>query len=132
MSARVNYCFTINNYSDDTVELLSNLNQSGKVNYLVMGFEIGEEGTPHIQGYLQLPKKKRFSQVKELIGGTGHITEEYLNSSAAACIQYCKKDGDFLEFGHATHKQGMSKNYIKSMEPNWYREWILMHYRIPI
>lgn len=119
MSACKNFCFTINNYSDDTIELLSDLVKDGKANYIVFGLEVGDLRTPHLQGYIQLPKKKRFSQVKEIIGGVGHITEEYRNSTALHCITYCKKDGNFQEYGNATHKAGMSKNFCKVMEPNW-------------
>jgi hypothetical protein len=105
-SAAKNWAFTINNYDDDKVELLSNLVSDGKCQYVVFGMEVGEEGTPHLQGYLQLPKRLRFNQVKSLIGGTGHIDREHQNSTPTANQTYCKKSGDFIEFGTISHKAG--------------------------
>ena len=48
-----NYCFTINNYSTEDLEHLA-CNVSDICNYLICGFEVGEKGTPHIQGYCNL------------------------------------------------------------------------------
>ena len=117
-NAAKNWAFTINNYSDDTIEILSNLVSSGKVSYIVFGMEVGEEGTPHLQGYLQLPKRLRFSQVKSIIGGSGHLDREYQNSTPTANQTYCKKGGDFLEFGSISHKAGRCPNFYRIIVDN--------------
>jgi len=117
-NAAKNWAFTINNYTDDTVELLSNLVVCGKCSYVVFGLEVGEEGTPHIQGYLQLPKRLRFGQVKSLIGGTGHLDREYQNSTPTANQTYCKKSGDFHEFGSISHKAGRCPNFYRIIVDN--------------
>jgi len=113
-----NWAFTINNYTDDKIELLSDLVPLGKCQYLVFGMEVGEEGTPHLQGYLQLPKKLRFNQVKALIGGSGHIDREYQNSTPTANQTYCKKGGDFLEYGTISHKAGRCPNFYRVIYDN--------------
>jgi len=52
-----NWCFTLNNYTDEEMEQIKNLAPSGIIQYIAFGEEIGEEGTPHLQGYLRLNKK---------------------------------------------------------------------------
>jgi len=65
------YPFTINNYrkadydedSDDTIEAqLSKLCYvpDSNILYIVIGREVAETGTPHLQGYLELKKKGIF------------------------------------------------------------------------
>jgi len=48
------WTFTINN---DTFEDLIGLIETD-FEYLVIGFEVGDSGTPHIQGYILLQKSK--------------------------------------------------------------------------
>ena len=64
VAARVGWCFTVNNPTMTKEEFLDNMSENCK--YLVVGFEVGDSGTPHFQGYLELKKKKRFNQMKEL------------------------------------------------------------------
>ncbi len=108
-----NWAFTINNYVDDDAEKLDFIFSQGHANYLVYGFEVGEEGTPHIQGYVQFKKRLRFNQVKQMVGGRAHLDEEYQNSTPVANQTYCKKDGNFREFGQLQHKAGTCPNYFR-------------------
>lgn len=89
------FVFTINNYSDvdrPGVDLLASMAE-----YLIIGKEIGEEGTPHYQGYVYFGKnKKAFKQVKELLP-RAHI--EAAKGSPRQNFDYCSKQGDFEEFG---------------------------------
>lgn len=88
-------CFTLNNYTDE--DLAHYANEIREISsYLVIGFEIGEKGTPHFQGYLELKKPTRFSTLKKLMG-RAHIERRY--GSAKQASDYCKEDGDFVEFG---------------------------------
>lgn len=70
-----NWCFTLNNYTEDEVLLLGGLTNephpfeisSSVVKALACSEEIAPvTGTPHLQGYLQLSKKGTFlgSQVQ--------------------------------------------------------------------
>jgi len=54
-----NYTFTLNNYTQLEVVFIENLVESNPddVGYICFGFEEGENGTPHLQGYLELKKK---------------------------------------------------------------------------
>jgi len=97
------FCFTLNNYTDDDIVRLSKLFEDGSVDYMIYGKEVGESGTPHLQGYVRFPKKKRIKGVKNLIGEECHV-EATRNVEAA--INYCKKDNDFTEFGELENNQG--------------------------
>lgn len=55
MSQGKNWCFTINNWTEEEFQLLQDI----EVQYLVVGKEVGENLTPHLQGYVQLKKKLR-------------------------------------------------------------------------
>lgn len=67
----------------------------------IIGFEIGEQGTPHIQGVFQFTHHRRFNILREYFKNN-HIERIYDLKKA---IEYCKKDNDFMEFGEIT-KQG--------------------------
>lgn len=100
MSQSRNWCFTLNNYSDDDVRRINNLVETNNhVVYLIYGKEISESRTPHLQGFVQTKNKIRMSSIKEIIGGRPHI-ENARNVNAS--IQYCKKEGDWYEFGNRT------------------------------
>jgi len=93
-----NWCFTINNPTPAMEQALVTLAEMDEnVKYLVYGREVGQAGTPHLQGYIELKKKWRGSTLKQAIGMTAHI--ELRKAKAYQAAQYCKKDGDFVEFG---------------------------------
>jgi len=53
------YCFTLNNYTDEEVFEIDTAvtNASSNIKYVCYGFEEGEDGTPHLQGYIELKKE---------------------------------------------------------------------------
>lgn len=93
-----NICITINNYKK---EWINKIIDSDIFSYGVLGKEIGDNNTPHLQGYLELKKRTRFTSLKnkfnELIGVTPHI--ENRKGTARQASDYCKKDGDYTEWG---------------------------------
>ena len=97
MTAR-NLCFTINNYTQDEIEDLANWDQ---VKYLVYGREVGENGTPHLQGYVELCNCKKFTTIKKKIPRAHLETRKGTPQQAA---DYCKKDGDFTEIGEISNQ----------------------------
>ena len=81
------WTFTLNNYTDID---LSNLDLIAPFcKYLLVGYEIGEKGTPHLQGYIEFENPRRFSGVKNLISDRAHI--EIAHSSGPTNQKYCKK-----------------------------------------
>lgn len=90
-------CFTINNYSLDEELLL--LCHSKPITYVIFGYEVGKDkGTAHIQGYMESSYSMRFTTWKRTPGlERAHI--EPRKGSQKQAIDYCKKDGNFIEWG---------------------------------
>lgn len=98
MSQVRNLCFTLNNYTDEEYKTL--LMQDCK--YIIIGKEVGENGTPHLQGYIEFNKPKRLTTLKKI---NARIHWEARKGTAEQAATYCKKDGDFIEQGTIS-KQG--------------------------
>jgi len=84
------FCFTWNNYPNDHEDRLQ-----FEAKYLVYGREVGESGTPHLQGYVYFNDGKTLASVRRLLPGSHVETAKTIS----AAIEYCKKDGDFVERG---------------------------------
>jgi len=94
MSFLNNFVFTLNNYTEsENAELID---WCASQHYAILGYEVGKEGTPHIQGYVELEKKTRFTTIKKLMP-RAHIEPRKGTQKQAA--DYCKKDGKFDEYG---------------------------------
>lgn len=79
----------MNNYPD------TSLVDGVDCRYIVYGKEVGEQGTPHLQGTIVFGTKKSYSQLIKLLPGC-HIEQ---CKDLDASIEYCKKEGDFTERG---------------------------------
>ena len=84
----------MNNYTDADIRKIDSI-QSDKGVYVVYGKEVGESGTPHLQGFISFPTRKRMTYVKNKIGQCHFSMARLIKNS----IEYCKKDGDYVEFG---------------------------------
>lgn len=85
-----NWCLTRNNYHDDDI-----VGVEGAL-YTILGKEVGEEGTPHLQGFVHFENARTFNGVKLLLP-TCHI--EAMRGTIDQAVAYCKKDNDWVEFG---------------------------------
>lgn len=103
MSLAKNWCFTLNNYTDDDITRLDALVDENKAKYIIYGKEVGEQGTPHLQGLVILENRCRMAQVKRILGSNPHVE---IPRNLNASIQYCKKEGDWKEFGTRANNQG--------------------------
>jgi len=97
MSRSRAYVFTVNNYTDeDEHQVWALPHYHGNVKYICVGKEVGESGTHHLQGYVYFNEKKSLKQLKEWFP-TAHFEEKRGTHKQAS--DYCKKDGDFFEWG---------------------------------
>lgn len=96
-----NWAFTHNNYVEDSIDKYKAL---PKIKYLVIGKEVGESGTPHLQGTIVFTDAKSFNAVRKIMleAGQPHIGA---CKDLQASIKYCKKDGDFIEVGNVPMTQ---------------------------
>lgn len=101
-----NWCFTINNYTDDEVAILEALGtELPDIQYLVFGKEVAPEtGTPHLQGYVSFSRRYTLVRAKEIICSRGHF--EVAKGSPKQASDYCKKDKDYSEFGNLPGGKG--------------------------
>lgn len=88
------WCFTINNYTSDDEHHVFNLAWYSK--YVVCGKEVGESGTPHLQGYVYFQDAKTMSAVSAYLP-RAHL--EKARGTAEENYQYCTKENDYYEYG---------------------------------
>lgn len=93
------WCFTINNDTYDDLERL--VDKTHIFQYMIVGFEEGKGGTPHIQGYVMYYTQKSLSAAK-LYLPRAHL--EYAKGTPQDNYDYCSKDGSFFEFGELPHQ----------------------------
>ena len=96
MSQYRGWCFTLNNYSELDEVILEFLEEEKHFVYVVVGFEIAESGTPHMQGYIYFSSKKTLVQMRKLFDGAHW---EPAKGDPDQNYEYCTKDGDFFEAG---------------------------------
>lgn len=124
MSLAKRWCFTLNNPTDDELFLHSVHGESvtaepddSEFSYFIFGQETGENGTPHLQGFFILRSKRRLNQIKALPGfARAHL--EVARGSPKQAADYCKKDGNFSEFGVLPAGAGNASSFEAL------REWV--------
>jgi len=87
-----NFVFTINNYTDEHIEACNNYSCV----YIIYAKEVGEQGTPHLQGYCELKDRTTLSAIRK------HFKKIWVanrRGTQEQAITYCKKDNDFVERG---------------------------------
>lgn len=87
-----NWVVTLNNYTEDERQALLTC----ACKYVVLGREVGEQGVPHLQGYIRFATNQRLRAVRA-ISPRAHWELSRGNFQQAS--DYCKKDGDFEEVG---------------------------------
>lgn len=92
------WCFTLNNWSifeyNDIIERINGgngSNGSNVSNFYVIGKEKGDQGTPHLQGYIEMGKKIRPTEFFK----NKRIHFEKVKGNRQQNIQYCIKEDDF-------------------------------------
>lgn len=117
------WCFTWNNYGpEDAERLLERFDdESLGITYLVFGREVGESGTPHLQGFVSFDRRRRLTFVRQALSESAHY--ECARGTPKQASDYCRKDGDYVERGVEPTGQG-SRNDIDR-----YKEWLLSFHR---
>lgn len=94
------FCFTLNNWVEADWETFLSLETvtRPKITYAICGKEVGENGTPHLQGYV------KFANANE--GNWNRMRKWFPRARLAVARgddfqnqKYCSEDGNFYEFG---------------------------------
>jgi Putative viral replication protein. len=109
------WVFTINNPTEDDDQRCANYAEQ-HCKYLVVGKETGDTGTPHLQGFLILNNSQRLSHLRSNLSARGHY--EPARGTSQQASNYCKKDGDFNEFGALPSSQGKRSDFDQ------FRAWV--------
>lgn len=88
-----NFVFTINNYTDSDLKDVETL--SAACTYLVYSREVGEKGTPHLQGYLVTKVRSRYAALRKLAPRAHfHVRDAPTHAQASDyCKGLCEKKG---------------------------------------
>lgn len=107
------WCFTINNWTEEEERALENIQDEADVTYIIWGKELSDTGTPHLQGYIEFSRRHRLQQLKRITGlRRSHI--EPRRGSAQEAATYCRKDGQFREYGTISQtSQGKRNDLIE-------------------
>lgn len=115
MTDSTTWCFTINNYTEEDVKRLHNL--ESMVTYLIYGIEEAPNtGTKHLQGYVIFKSRKRLFTAKRAIGERSHI--EKTRGSIEENYAYCSKGGNYKEIGRKPRTESVYGDLSKSLNQN--------------
>lgn len=122
------WVFTLNNFTDDEDTTIKKY-LSTKTH--VVGYEIGENGTAHLQGYFEDKNPISFETLKKIMP-RAHF--EKANGSADDNYKYCSKDGVFYSNMPETEEQMILRleynNDMVVWKP-WQQDIINMIHRQP-
>lgn len=92
MSRSRAYVFTVNNWTSEHEAAIALLGAE----YTVYGKEVGASGTPHLQGYVYFKHAKTLKALTKKLPGAHWEVRRGTHQQA---MEYCKKDGDVVEYG---------------------------------
>lgn len=113
------WCFTLNGDEDKFVFALKNLyamQKEGIITYCIAGHEIAPTtGQKHLQGYVVFKNARTFAVLKDFMP-KAHL--EVAKADPEKNIEYCSKDGEFVEYGERPKGKG------KRTDIDTIKEWV--------
>lgn len=113
-------CFTLNNYKIEEYDSIIRTFNELKFDYII-GKEVGESGTPHLQGYVVFNRQIRWSRIKKW-NNRWHI--EKPKGTKKQNIAYCSKDGDYISTWKESIKDRIMNMYKKIVWRGWQQQVI--------
>lgn len=95
----IRWVLTWNNYTENELNIFGDEIAKISKGY-ILGREIGESGTPHIQGYIELNKKMRSTAILKI---NKHLHLDIAKGTQEQNIKYCCKDNNFIVGGCFSH-----------------------------
>lgn len=119
VSPAIAWCFTLNHYSEEQIQKIrSSIDLECRVGFF--NKEIGESGTPHLQGYIEFKSKNRPAQKF----GIPEIHWEKAKGNKDQNFKYCSKDsgGNLAEMTYAMgYKPKCKLRVITELRP-WQKQ----------
>jgi len=103
ISPAIRWCFTLNNYTNEDISSIV-LVFRDKCKFCIIGDEVGESGTPHLQGYVEFNTKLR---PKGLLSNKIHW--EKAKGDRKQNVLYCSKQRILFTIGIAAPIRVMSE-----------------------
>jgi hypothetical protein len=114
MSRARHWCFTLNNWTEDEYAQLEHLGTKDcTIEYLIIGKEVGEEGTPHLQGFCSFRVKQSLRGAKRFLGVRCHL--EAARGRPYQAAEYCRKEGEYVEFGKCPPGSGARTDLVDAV-----------------
>jgi len=114
MPGSKHWVFTLNNYTALEYDSMVAFSETPECEYIVIGKEMGDNGTPHLQGYVCFTNRKTLASVKRLLSDRAHL--ETMRGKPMEASTYCKKDGDYYEFGSLPAGRGKRTDWELLLE----------------
>lgn len=112
------WCFTLNNYGENEVDTITQQLLGAE---WVIGREVGENGTPHLQGYIYYKNARSFEHIKKLIP-KGHI--EKAKGNKRQNYDYCTKDGNYVtNMDFETTRDKLRKECLEEYKDVVWKGW---------
>lgn len=90
-----NWCFTLNNYTEKDICSIENIVKT-YCKYAIIGREVGDQGTSHLQGYIEFKRKDR--PLNKKYEWSNKIHWEKAIAGRKENKEYCCKDGKYWEY----------------------------------
>lgn len=115
------WCFTLNNYTEEEKEAAIEWCKSKK--FYVIGEEVGNEnGTPHLQGYVEGKSAITFKTLKNKLTTRVHV--EKAKGSREQNVDYCKKDGKYtMTAEEEPFQEKIKKMILKEYDGVEWKDW---------
>lgn len=97
------YVFTLNNYDEKDIEKVKNYLNDKSVKW-IFGKEVGEKGTPHLQGYMEYKYPKKWSTICNGCDSFKKAWSTKARGSMEQNISYTTKEGDYYHGGFNLEK----------------------------
>jgi len=107
------FCWTLNNYTADQYQSIQSWCMNNST-WSIIGKEVGESGTPHLQGFTLLKKQASFNICHQALFNA-HIEPKSRKSTYQDQYNYCSKDGEFWQCGEQpADKQGKRQDLLEA------------------
>lgn len=110
------WCFTLNNYTEKEVENILLFFTQKKNTLYIIGKEIGEQKTPHLQGYVEFKNQITFSRFKKVCD---RLHLEKARGTREQNKKYCSKQSILKTNLPLTRTERLLQSYDTVTWKNW-------------